>query len=78
MNSIPFFDKITVEDINLNESYFSILYSSFKSSKPQNNHSSFVVYYHFTKEMVQENQNGNTNLNNNEKYFSNLLLEYYQ
>ena len=69
MNSIPFFDKIAVEDINLNESYFSILYSSFKSSKPQNNHSSFVVYYHFTKEILQENKNVNINTNNNEKYF---------
>ena len=72
MKSIPFFDKITVGDINLNESYFAILYSSFKSSKPHTNHSSFVVYYHFTKEILQENKNGN--LYNNEKYFKQTVI----
>ena len=75
MNSIPLFDKITVEDINLNESYFAILYSSFKSSKPHGNHSSFVVYYHFTKEVLRDNKNGNTNANvNNEKYFKQTIV----
>jgi hypothetical protein len=72
MNSIPLFDKITVEDINLNESYFSILYSSFKSSKPHSNHSSFVVYYHFTKDILQENKNNNSY--NNEKYFKQTIV----
>ena len=71
-SSIPFFDKITVEDINLNESFFAILYSSFKSSKPHSNHSSFVVYYHFTKEILQENKNGN--VYNNEKYFKQTIV----
>ena len=72
MKSIPFFDKITIEDINLNESFFAILYSSFKSSKPHSNHTSFVVYYHFTKEILQENKNGN--LDNNEKYFKQTIV----
>ena len=72
MKSIPLFDEITVEDINLNESFFAILYSSFKSSKPHGNHSSFVVYYHFTKEILQENKNGN--LYNNEKYFKQTIV----
>ena len=71
-NSIPFFDKITVEDIDLNESYYAILYSSFKSSKPHSNHFSFVVYYHFTKEILQESKNGNTF--NNEKYFKQTIV----
>ena len=78
MSSIPLFDKIMVEDIDLNESYFAILYSSFKSSKPHGNHSSFVVYYHFTKEALQDNKNGNninTNMNiNNEKYFKQTIV----
>ena len=72
MNSIPFFDKITVEDINLNDSFFAILFSSFKASKPHNNHSSFVVYYHFTKEILQENKNGT--IYNNEKYFKQTIV----
>ena len=74
MNSIPLFDKITVEDIDLNESYFAILYSSFKSSKPHGNHSSFVVYYHFTKEVLQDNKNGNNSNINNEKYFKQTIV----
>jgi hypothetical protein len=74
MNSIPLFDRITVEDIDLNESYFAILYSPFKSSKPHGNHSSFVVYYHFTKEVLQDNKNGNNSNINNEKYFKQTIV----
>ena len=72
MNSIPFFNKITIEDLNLNESFFAILYSSFKSSKPHANQSSFVVYYHFTKEILQENKNGN--IYTNEKYYKQTVV----
>ena len=71
MNSIPLFDKITVEDINLNDSFFAILFSSFKSSK-HNYYSSLVVYYHFTKEILQENKNGA--ISNNEKYFKQSIV----
>ena len=53
--SIPYFDKITIEDINLIDSLFSILYSPLKCSKPYINYSSFIVYYQFTKEIIQEN-----------------------
>ena len=53
--SIPYFDKITIEDINLIDSLFSILYSPLKCSKPYINYSSFIVYYQFTKEIIAEN-----------------------
>ena len=52
---IPYFDQITIEDINLIDSLFSILYSPLKCSKLYINYSSFVVYYQFTKEIIQEN-----------------------
>ena len=48
----PYFDKIAIEDINLVESLFSILYSPLKCSKPYINYTSFVVYYQFTKEAI--------------------------
>ena len=53
--NIPYFDQITVEDINLVDSLFSILYSPLKCSKLYINYSSFIVYYQFTKEIIQEN-----------------------
>ena len=53
--NIPYFDKITIEDINLIDSLFSILYSPLKCSKPYINYSSFIVYYQFTKEIIAEN-----------------------
>ena len=53
--SIPYFDQITIEDINLIDSLFSILYSPLKCSKLYINYSSFIVYYQFTKEIIQEN-----------------------
>ena len=52
--NIPYFDQITVEDINLIDSLFSILYSPLKCSKLYINYSSFIVYYQFTKEIIQE------------------------
>ena len=52
---IPYFDQITIEDINLIDSLFSILYSPLKCSKLYINYSSFIVYYQFTKEIIQEN-----------------------
>jgi hypothetical protein len=72
MSSIPFFENITVGDLNLNESFFAILYTSFRSTKPHVGHSSFVVYYHFTKEILQENRNGK--VYNNEKYFKQSVV----
>ena len=51
---IPYFDQITIEDINLIDSLFSILYSPLKCSKLYINYSSFIVYYQFTKEIIQE------------------------
>jgi len=50
----PYFDKIAIEDINLIDSLFSILYSPLKCSKPYINYTSFVVYYQFTKEAIQD------------------------
>ena len=52
--NIPHFDKITIEDVNIIDSFFSILYSPLKCSKPYINYSSFVVYYQFSKENIQE------------------------
>ena len=52
---VPYFDQITIEDINLIDSLFSILYSPLKCSKLYINYSSFIVYYQFTKEIMQEN-----------------------
>ena len=54
--NFPFFNKITIEDINLIDSLFSILYSPLKCSKPYINYTSFVVYYQFTKEIIQDDK----------------------
>ena len=56
VTSIPLFTQITLEDIDLNKSYFALLYSSVKIQKPFTPHS-FIVYYNFTKEIIQENNN---------------------
>ena len=55
----PYFEQITLEDINLIDSLFSILYSPLKCSKPYINYTSFVVYYQFTKEIIQDKINKN-------------------
>ena len=52
----PYFNEITIDDINLIDSLFSILYSPLKCSKPYINYTSFVVYYEFTKEIIQDNK----------------------
>ena len=52
----PYFDQISIDDINLIDSLFSILYSPLKCSKPYINYTSFVVYYQFTKEIIQEDK----------------------
>ena len=54
--NFPFFNTITIEDINLIDSLFSILYSPLKCSKPYINYTSFVVYYQFTKEIIQDDK----------------------
>ena len=61
---IPYFDQITIEDINLIDSLFSILYSPLKCSKLYINYTSFIVYYQFTKEVMKED-----NINKNYLYY---------
>ena len=55
--SIPFFDQISLEDIDKSKSYFALLYSSVKILKPFTPHS-LVVYYNFNNEHNQENKSG--------------------
>ena len=56
----PYFNQITIEDIHLIDSLFSVLYSPLKCSKLYINYTSFVVYYQFTKEIILDNQNKNS------------------
>ena len=65
VNSIPFFDHITLEDIDLKISFFAILFSSVKIMKPFSPHS-FLVYYNFNNELIQENKKG-VSQNNNQR-----------
>ena len=65
VNSIPFFDHITLEDIDLKISFFAILFSSVKIIKPFSPHS-FLVYYNFNNELIQENKKG-VSQNNNQR-----------
>ena len=65
INSIPFFEQISLEDIDLNKSYFAILFSSVKILKPFTPHS-FLVYYNFNNDLVQENKKGMSQ-NNSQK-----------
>ena len=51
---IPFLSKINIEDIDLMESFFSILYSPLSSTKEHVNYTSFIVYYQFSKEVNRE------------------------
>ena len=53
--SIPFFDEIAIEDINLADSFFAILYNLFKSSTKTIIKTSFIVYYRFSKDVIKEN-----------------------
>ena len=69
-NTIPFFDKITLKDIDLAKSFYSILYSSAKILKPFTPHS-FLVYYYFKNELIQENK-ANIKLNS-EKYIKQII-----
>lgn len=50
----PFFDEIIIDDLNLIDSTFSIMYFPLKCSKHYINYTSFVVYYQFTKENIQD------------------------
>ena len=69
-NTIPFFGSITLKDIDLTKSFYSILYSSVKILKPFTPHS-FLVYYYFRNELIQENK---TNINlSNEKYTKQII-----
>jgi len=63
-NSIPFFEQISIEDIDINKSFFALLFSSVKILKPYTPHS-LVVYYNFNNEGI---------ISNNEKYFKQCIL----
>ena len=68
--NIPYFDKITIEDINITDSFFSILYSPLKCSKHYINYSSFIVYYLFAKEKIQED-----NIKKDYLYYDKLTIK---
>jgi hypothetical protein len=68
--AIPFFEQITIEDIDISKSYFALLYSSVKILKPFTPHS-LVVYYNFNNEHIQENRN--VVISNNEKYYKQTI-----
>ena len=69
----PYFNKITIEDINLIDSLFSILYSPLKCSKPYINYTSFVVYYQFTKEIIQEEKMNKSNMEYDKQTITGVL-----
>ena len=69
-SAIPFFDKITLKDIDLTKSFYSILYSSVKILKPFTPHS-FLVYYYFTNEFLQENK---TSINSNNEIYTKQII----
>jgi hypothetical protein len=71
-NTIPFFDKITLKDIDLAKSFYSILYSSAKILKPFTPHS-FLVYYLFTNDLIQDNKTNINNSTNNEIYAKQII-----
>ena len=61
---IPILQEITIEEIEINESYFSILYYPTKANRPYMKFTSFLVYYRFNKEIDL----------NNEKYDKCLIM----
>ena len=69
----PYFNQITIEDINLIDSLFSILYSPLKCSKPYINYTSFVVYYQFTKEIIKEEKINKNNLEYDKQTITGVL-----
>ena len=69
----PCFNKITIEDINLIDSLFSILFSPLKCSKPYINYTSFVVYYQFTKEIIQDDKINKDYLNYDKQTIAGVL-----
>ena len=71
--NFPFFNQITIEDIHLIDSLFSILYSPLKCSKPYINYTSFVVYYQFTKEIIQEEKINKDNLEYDKQTITGVL-----
>ena len=68
---IPCFDQIMLEDIDIKKSYYALLYSSVKILKPFTPHS-FVMYYNFNNEIIQENKNGKNQ--NNERYYRQIIV----
>ena len=71
--NFPYFNRITIEDINLIDSLFSILYSPLKCSKPYINYTSFVVYYQFTKEIIQEEKINKDNIKYDKQTITGVL-----
>jgi hypothetical protein len=71
-NAIPYFDKISLEDIDYNKSFYSLLYSSAKILKPFTPHS-FLVYYYFKNDLIQDNKTNINNSNNNEIYTKQII-----
>ena len=61
---IPILQEIKIEEIEINESYFSILYYPTKANRPYMKFTSFLVYYRFNKEIDL----------NNEKYDKCLIM----
>ena len=69
----PYFKKINIEDINLIDSLFSILCSPLKCSKTYINYTSFVVYYQFTKEIIQEEKMNKSNIEYDKQTITGVL-----
>ena len=69
-NSIPLFSNITLEDIDLINSYYALLLTSVKILQPFTPHS-FVVYYNFNNEN-SENKTGNNQIK--EKYVKQNII----
>ena len=65
MKIIPILKEISIEEIDIDESYYSILYYPTKANKPYMTFTSFLVFYKFKKE---------DDKNNNEKYEKNSLM----
>jgi hypothetical protein len=62
MKIIPILNEILIEDIDIDESYFSILYYPTKANKPFMTFTSFLVFYKF------KTQNDKNNNEKNEKF----------
>ena len=64
VKKIPILQEIKLDEIDINDSYFSIFYFPTKANRPYMTFTSFIVYYRFNKEI---------DLNNN-KYEKNSIM----